>query len=195
LIRPTEGLVSTLRSRSEGPLAGREAILDAAAVENVYVIRPVTLADLPLLRDWRERPHVHRWWGDPLLEPEHDKLVDLRIAMWIAEWRGRPFAFIQDYDVHGWPDHHFGYLPEPSRGMDLYIGERDLIGIGHGVALIRQHVDQLFSTGVLAIGIDPHPDNDAAQRAYARAGFRVVGGPVETQWNSALLMERRSAAS
>jgi aminoglycoside 6'-N-acetyltransferase len=161
-------------------------------MEKAYVIRPVVVEDLPLLGQWRGRPHVRRWWGDPPLEPEHEKLSDPRIAMWIGEWRGRPFAFIQDYDVHGWQDHHFGHLPEPSRGMDLYIGELDLIGFGHGVALIRQHVDQLFREGVLAIGIDPHPDSAAARRAYERAGFRVASGPIETRWNRALLMERRS---
>lgn len=74
--------------------------------------------------------------------------------------------------------------------MDVYIGELDLIGIGHGSSVVRQHVDHLMSCGAPAVGIDPHPENHAARRAFEKAGFKVVGGPVETRWNRAILMER-----
>lgn len=121
-----------------------------------------------------------------------DKLADNRIALWIAELLGRPFAFIQDYDVHGWPQHHFAHLPKPARGMDLYIGEQVLIGIGNGAALVRQHVEGLFSLGVRSVGIDPHPDNVIARRTFQKAGFHETTGPVETRWNRAILMERHA---
>lgn len=155
-----------------------------------YLIRRAGTPDLPLLRRWRGEPHVSRWWGAPEVEPEAEKLCDPRIAMWIVEAGGEPFGFIQDYDVHAWPDHHFGYLPAPSRGMDVYIGEPGFIGRGHGAALIRQHVDELFAGGVRAVGIDPNPDNLAALRAFQKAGFVAVSGPVETQWGRAILMDR-----
>lgn len=35
-----------------------------------YLIRPVTVADLPLLTRWRHQPHVRRWWGEPEVEDE-----------------------------------------------------------------------------------------------------------------------------
>ncbi|MFL6765592.1 MAG: hypothetical protein ACJ8FO_10405 [Sphingomicrobium sp.] len=35
-----------------------------------YHFRPVTDADIPLLRDWRARPHVRQWWGAPELEDD-----------------------------------------------------------------------------------------------------------------------------
>lgn len=155
-----------------------------------YLIRRAGEADLPRLRRWREHPHVSRWWGEPDVEPEAEKLADPDIAMWIVEAGAEPFAFIQDYDVHAWPDHHFGYLPAGSRGMDVYIGEPDFIGQGHGSAMVRQHVDELFESGVLAVGIDPNPDNLAAQKAFQKAGFVAVSSPVETQWGRAILMDR-----
>jgi aminoglycoside 6'-N-acetyltransferase len=155
-----------------------------------YLIRRATPADLPLLRRWRAQPHVSRWWGAPTLEPEAEKLLDPRIAMWIAQAQGAPFAFIQDYDVHAWPDHHFGYLPGLSRGMDVYVGEPALIGQGHGSAMVRQHVDALFEAGAPAVGIDPHPDNAAALKAFEKAGFATVSGPVQTAWSRAILMDR-----
>jgi len=30
-----------------------------------YVFRPMTSADLPLVRCWLETPEVVRWWGQP----------------------------------------------------------------------------------------------------------------------------------
>ena len=30
-----------------------------------YAFRPMTAADLPLIRRWLALPHVREWWGDP----------------------------------------------------------------------------------------------------------------------------------
>lgn len=155
-----------------------------------YLIRPLTIDDLPLAAGWRAQPHVRRWWGEPDVEGEAEKLNDPHIDLWIVEAAGRPFALIQDYAIHAWPDHPFAYLPEGSRGLDLFIGEADMIGAGHGARLLRQHVDALFAAGVPAAGIDPHPDNAAAQRCFAKAGFMVRSGPVRTRWGEAILMDR-----
>src|ERR1700755_3638652 len=64
-----------------------------------YLIRLATAADLPRLDAWRRQPHVMRWWGDPALEPPDEVLDEPRVAAWVAVWRDRPFAFIQDYAV------------------------------------------------------------------------------------------------
>lgn len=155
-----------------------------------YTIRPVGELDLPLLFRWRSAGHVARWWGNATVEPEGEKLGDRRVAMWIAEFEGRPFAFIQDYAVADWRPHHFDYLPAGSRGLDLYIGAPALLGRGHGSAVLRQHADQLFASGAPALGIDPHPENIAAKRAFEKAGFAVASGPIQTRWNLAILMDR-----
>ena len=159
-------------------------------METRYGIRPVLEADLAILGGWRSRPHVARWWGAPDVEPEGDKLRGGRVAMWIAEHGPRPFAFIQDYAVGDWSPHHFDFLPPGSRGMDIYIGEPEMIGVGHGSRLLRQHADRLLSLGAPAVGVDPHPDNLAAVRAFERAGFSIVGGPLDTRWGRAVLMAR-----
>ena len=166
----------------------RRLMLDA--VENRYLLRPAGEPDLPLLSRWRALPHVSRWWGDPAIEAEIEKLRERRIAMWIAEFEGRPFAFIQDYDIRAWSPHHFDYLPPGSRGMDVYIGEPAMLGSGHGSRLVRQHVDRLFTLGSPAVGIDPHPDNAAALRAFEKAGFSITSGPLDTRWSRGILMHR-----
>ena len=155
-----------------------------------YAFRPVGGADVPLLRAWRARPHVAAWWGDPAVEDPAEVLADPRVAMWIVEHRGRPFAYVQDYAPHDWSPHPFAHLPPGSRGIDHYIGEEEMLGRGHGPAFIRLHCERLFDAGAPAVGTDPHPDNARAIRACAKAGFAAVGGPVDTRWGRAILMER-----
>lgn len=153
------------------------------------IFRSVTEADLPLLSRWRAMPHVRQWWGEPEVEDEREKLGEPRIAMWIVETDGRPFAFAQDYDVHGWPDHPFAHLPPGSRGIDQYIGEPDMTDRGYGSAFVRMHVERLFAAGAPAVGTDPHPDNLRARRVCEKVGFELVRGPVATPWGIAMLME------
>lgn len=160
----------------------------------MYVVRPMTAADLPLVAVWRARPHVLQWWNTPPDDLAAETVDDATISVWIAEWDGRPIAYIQDYRVHDWPGHHFSFLPVGSRGMDILIGEPDLIGAGHGTQIVGRHVGTLFARGVPAMGIDPHPDNAAARRAYAKAGFvEVDGRPADTEWGVSILMTRHAA--
>ena len=156
---------------------------------SAYHFRSVTEADLPLIARWRTTPHVIEWWGAPSEEDEREKLTDARIAMWIVELEGHSFAFAQDYDVHGWSPHPFSHLPPGSRGIDQYIGEPDMLGHGHGSAFVRLHVGRLFAAGAPAVGTDPHPSNLRARRAYEKARFEMTGGPVDTRWGHAVLME------
>lgn len=76
--------------------------------ESSYRFRSLTTQDLPLISRWRATSHVIEWWGEPNVEDEREQLTDSRIAMWIVEYDGRPFAFAQDDDVHGWRPHHPG---------------------------------------------------------------------------------------
>ena len=117
-------------------------------------------------------------------------LADPRVAMWIVELEGRAIAYAQDYSPHDWTQHPFAHLPPGSRGIDQYIGEADLLGCGHGRAFVSAHCEQLFSAGAPAIGTDPHPENGRAIRAYKHAGFTIVGGPLDTRWGRAVLLER-----
>lgn len=116
-------------------------------------------------------------------------MADPRVAMWIVEFEGHPFAYAQDYAPGDWGSHPFAHLPAGSRGIDQYIGDPAMVGRGHGSAFVRRHVERLFKDGAAAVGTDPRPDNGRAIRAYQKAGFRIASGPVETRWGRALLME------
>jgi aminoglycoside 6'-N-acetyltransferase len=142
---------------------------------------------------WLETPAVREWWVDADGQPsdpfDEDDLNDPRVTMWIVCYRDRPFAFMQDYDPHAWPDHHLGFLPPGSRGIDQFIGEPDMIGRGHGSTFVRSHVDTLLAGKAPAVGTDPSPYNSRAIRAYEKAGF-VRQTETETQWGRCLLMTR-----
>jgi aminoglycoside 6'-N-acetyltransferase len=160
-------------------------------VARPYDFRPVSDADLPLLARWRASPQVVRWWGPLEVEAPAETFADRRVAMWIVAHHGRPFAYAQDYCPHDWDPHPFAYLPPGSRGIDQYIGEPDLLDLGHGSAFVRAYCDRLFAAGAPAVGTDPHPDNGRAIRAYEKAGFKVVSPATNTRWGRAILMECR----
>ncbi|QQA43087.1 GNAT family N-acetyltransferase [Pelagovum pacificum] len=155
-----------------------------------YQFRPVTMDDLPLLAAWRSTAHVRQWWG--AFEPySPEALSDARVARWIVSTAGRPFAFIQDYSVHGWDDHHFAALPEGSRGIDQFIGDPAMVGIGHGTAFIGARIRALFENGAPVVATDPHPDNARAIAVCRKLGFVPSGPPQETAWGPILPMLAR----
>lgn len=153
----------------------------------VYDFRRVTRADHDMLAEWRKEQHVVEWWGTS--EPHDDAaLADARVARWIVSCAGRPFAYMQDYTVHGWPDHPFAHLPAGSRGIDQFIGPPDMLGRGHGTAFIAARIASLVSEGAPVIAVDPHPDNARAIASYRKAGFAVEGPARDTQWGRILPM-------
>ncbi len=156
-----------------------------------YRFRRATLDDLDLLVGWQSNPHVREWWGSD--EP-YDKaeLADPRVARWIVLNAGRPFAFMQDYTVHGWEDHHFANLPKGSRGIDQYIGDPGMVGAGHGSAFIRTRMQVLFDDGAPVIATDPHPDNARAIAVYKKLGFEPSGPRQQTRWGLILPMLARN---
>lgn len=160
-----------------------------------YSFRAATTADLSMISQWLQTPEVRRWWIDAEGKPADpigaDDLDNPHIAVRIVSHLGAPFAFIQDYDPHAWTGHHFGHLPQGSRGIDQFIGRPDMVGRGHGSAFIRAHVDRLMENGAPAVGTDPHPGNARAIRAYEKAGFRRCE-ECWTEWGHCVLMERHA---
>jgi aminoglycoside 6'-N-acetyltransferase len=152
----------------------------------------MTAADLPLIKRWLAEPHVRQWWGEPdeqyglvsgdLNEPAMDQ--------YIVSTTDAPFGYLQCYDLTAW-NSGFGDQPKGTRGVDLFIGEGDMIGRGHGSALVRTFVDNCLKSGARRMVTDPDPENMRAIRAYENAGF-VRDHLVETPDGIALLMVREA---
>jgi aminoglycoside 6'-N-acetyltransferase len=155
-----------------------------------YVFRPMTTADLPLIRQWLAKPHVREWWGDPseqyaLVSGDLDEPA---MDQYVVSTDGKDFGYIQCYDPTAW-NSGFGTQPEGTRGIDLFIGEAGMIEQGHGSALIRAFADTRLAAGAPRIVTDPDPANPRAVRAYEKAGF-VKAHMVDTPDGPALLMVR-----
>jgi aminoglycoside 6'-N-acetyltransferase len=155
-----------------------------------YVFRPMTSADLPLVRCWLALPHVVEWWGDPdeqyaLVSSDLDEPA---MDQYIVSMAGNPFGYLQCYDLTAW-NSGFGTHPKGTRGIDLFIGEPDMIERGHGSALIRTFVDDRLKDGAPRIVTDPDPANHRAVSAYEKAGFER-DRMVDTLDGPALLMVR-----
>ncbi|MBW5433426.1 acetyltransferase [Bradyrhizobium canariense] len=155
-----------------------------------YTFRPMTAADLPLIRRWLREVHVREWWGDPdeqfaLVSGDLDEPA---MEQFIVLAGDKPFGYLQCYRLTAW-NTGLGPQPEATRGIDQFIGEGDMIGRGHGSALIRQFADAQLRQGLPRIVTDPDPLNARAVRAYEKAGF-APDRMVETPDGAALLMVR-----
>jgi aminoglycoside 6'-N-acetyltransferase len=138
-----------------------------------YRFRPCTDADVPTVERWLQGPEVVRWWGDPAEELALLKgdLDEPSMRQWVVEHRGRPFAYVQAYEAHAWPQAHLLHLPDGTQVIDAFVGEPDMLGCGHGSAFLRLFATILIKEGAPIVAIDPDVENLRARRAYARAGF------------------------
>jgi aminoglycoside 6'-N-acetyltransferase len=145
--------------------------------------RPLERADFPLLTRWLAAPHVSRWWKEASdlasVEAKYGPRIDGQepTHMFVIECGRRPIGWAQWYLWADYPEHakRIG-APDASAGIDLAIGEADVIGIGLGPLIIRAFVTSVVFAhpGVSAVLSDPEERNRRSLRAFAKAGFRVV---------------------
>jgi aminoglycoside 6'-N-acetyltransferase len=139
-------------------------------------LRPATIDDLDLLRQWDEEPHVvesdpNDDWG---WEVELARDPDWREQL-IAEIDGRSIGFIQIIDPALEDSHYWGEIEPNLRAIDIWIGAEADLGQGYGTQMMKLAIDRCFADPlVTAILIDPLASNIRAHRFYERLGFRFV---------------------
>jgi aminoglycoside 6'-N-acetyltransferase len=134
---------------------------------------------------------VAEWWDDAdrAIVAIGAHLASPTVRASIIEIDGRAAGYLQSYDPHAEADHPYQDQPIGTLGIDQFIGEADLVGRGHGSALIDKFARARFAEGVPRIVTDPNPANQRAIRAYAKAGFRVLDQRT-TIYGPALIMGR-----
>jgi RimJ/RimL family protein N-acetyltransferase len=132
--------------------------------------RKLDRGDLPLMHRWLNTPHVVEWWPDEALTLDEivakyswriDGKEDVRC--FVIVYDQRPIGYIQEYPVG-----------ENSSGIDLFIGEAELVHRGLGAPIIRQFLNDIVfaNQAIESCIIDPSVSNRGAIRAYEKAGFR-----------------------
>lgn len=166
-------------------------------------------ADLPLLHEWLERPHIRRWWG------EKTRTFEQVVEHYLPSIEGhdptdhyvvlldkRPVGMVQTYLVSDYPEHAelMGVSDSATAGVDILIGEEELIGQGLGTQMLCRFVSEVVfarSTTESCIA-DPDVLNVASVRAFEKAGFRVVReflDPSDGQTRALVRLDRDRAES
>jgi aminoglycoside 6'-N-acetyltransferase len=138
--------------------------------------RPLQAADLPLLHVWLQREHVRRWWRD-------SRTLDETVAHYLPAIRGeeptdhyvivvdgRDVGMIETYLVSDHPEwESIVEVGQGVAGVDLLIGEEDLVGHGLGPAVLRAFARDQVRAPVVVAAVDQ--ENRRSWRAFEKAGF------------------------
>jgi aminoglycoside 6'-N-acetyltransferase len=156
--------------------------------------RPLTEGDLPLLRDWLAREHVARWWREPI----EDELASSRAVIdgrertdqYVIVVDGRPVGMIQSYLASDYPEWEaIVQVGEGVVGVDLLIGEEELVGQGLGPQVLAEFTQRVaFADPQLRACIATVEEaSRRSWRAFEKAGFRWVRDVLEDGLPSRLM--------
>jgi aminoglycoside 6'-N-acetyltransferase len=143
--------------------------------------------DYALLTRWQNTPHVKRWW-DPELPPTTEALIrekyarrtdpSFPTAACFVVLDERPVGYVQYYRWASWGDDARAMdieFDEHTYGIDIFLGDPDLLGRGIGKGAVALMCKYLFdSLGATRVTLLTAVDNERAQRTYEAAGFRKL---------------------
>jgi aminoglycoside 6'-N-acetyltransferase len=157
-----------------------------------YALHAMTEVDLAMVATWLAMPHVQEWWVGPAeqLASVTESLGEPEMDQQIASCGTRPFGYLQSYPVHAWPASapHLADFPAGTVGISCFVGPTDMIGQGHGAAMVRLYAQHLLERGAPEVVLDPASANEHAVRAYRRAGFRDVAQRADGDGEMTLVM-------
>ena len=141
------------------------------------ILRDAAIADVPLLEEWLNRPHVMKAIG-AVDTPEWDFREAIALACiqpLIAELDGCPIGYVEILDAANDPDQYWGPVSSDIRALDIWIGDEANTGKGFGRCMMTAAIEKCFSEPeVDKILIDPLVNNPRAIRFYERLGFLFV---------------------
>ena len=158
-----------------------------------FAFRPLRRTDFPQLSIWLARPHVQQWWEhDPspgAVEGDFGGGIDGTEATerFVVLLDGREIGLVQRYQIGDHPTwlHALKVIDCPANavGIDYFIGQADLVGLGVGTAMLAQFVAatwERYPDATLMLA-DVRPENPASWRALEKNGFvRVWEGELDS---------------
>jgi aminoglycoside 6'-N-acetyltransferase len=138
-------------------------------------LRALALGDLRVVMRWLVLPHVAAHWDSPqaAMGQIGASLESPDVSPFMIVAAGKPTGYLQIYaatDDPFWRGHD---LPRETFGIDLFIGDPEALRRGYGSACLKLAAAHLLDIpGVARVQGDPDPKNEAALRAFAKAGFQ-----------------------
>jgi aminoglycoside 6'-N-acetyltransferase len=147
----------------------------------VIEFEPLRSEHLALLRRWLGREHVRPWWRDSVdksIAHYEDALAGRDPTdNYLIVLDGRPIGMIQTYLVSDHPEWEEVVSVGPGvAGVDLLIGEPELVGQGLGPRILEEFVRNVVFArpGTHACVAAVEEQNRRSWRAFEKAGFRYL---------------------
>ncbi len=163
--------------------------------------RPLETGDLRLMHRWLNTDHVAQWYSvRGVTAPSLDWVTERYMPRitgkdptraFVITLGGRPIGYIQAYFIEDQADYAAAVqVPPGAAGVDLFIGEADVVHRGLGADIVRRFLRDIVFGEMQAAWcvIGPQPENRIAIRAYEKAGFRhlktvrIPGGDAEYEY-------------
>ena len=146
-----------------------------ADVPSKLRLRRATPEDRFLIRRWLAEPEVQAWWGNAAsAEAGITLAMDSATALpRIIDCDGRPIGYAHAVEIGLWAEAKPQELPAGAWDIDLFIASAADRGKGLAHTALALLTDEVFAT-TLAVACSAVVSirNEAAVRAYERAGFR-----------------------
>jgi aminoglycoside 6'-N-acetyltransferase len=144
---------------------------------SAVTLRPATPEDRFRIRRWLADPAVQAWWGNAAsAEAEVTLAMDSATALCrIIEVDGSPIGYAQAVEIGVWGSERPEDVPAGTWDVDLFIASEAHRGQGLAEIALAQLTEEAFATTMaVACCAVVAVRNEAAVRAYERAGFRWV---------------------
>lgn len=141
-------------------------------------LRPAIPADRFAIRRWLGDPEVEKWWGNRArAEAEITLAMESPSALCrIIELASQPIGYAHAVDTGLWDGELPALVPAGCWDLDILIGSPSHRGKGVGRHAVQLLASEVFSTTLaVACCVVTSIRNEAAVRAYERAGFRWAG--------------------
>jgi len=142
--------------------------------------RKMKKSDIEMVIKWIREDHVLEYWvsaqnvsDEMLYKKYNERLIKDDIETFIISIKSTPIGLIQTYFMDSF--NPYNILDISSKGIDLFIGEREFVNKGYGTRVIIEFLKLwVFSNPDIQYAcIDPEVANERAIHVYKKVGFQI----------------------
>jgi aminoglycoside 6'-N-acetyltransferase len=152
-------------------------------VPHVLAFRSLALSDMPLMHQWFNKPHVQQFyslraWTEQEVIQKLTPYIngEKPLSGYVVYQDDRAIGYVQTVKIsdYPWPDQQFSEdMVQSMAGVDLFIGEQDLLACGLGGRIMKAFLDEYIWLKFCYCVVDPDVRNLAAIKCYEKIGFKM----------------------